>query len=341
MFQTSPCCIWWLSTRPAVRVARTIESPRVPSTISSTSAKSGGAVLDPRAERAEHVARWRPTRADLAGRPAAGRRGPASTRPASPVDAAGARPRPASAARVDGDRRAARGRRVRPGPRASAPRRRRCAPSGPATPSGVPGELVRPDGHAARAWCGSRRRRRTPPACAASRRGPSPGRAGPCPVASATAAPPLEPPQVSAGFQGLRRGAEDRVERVAARAELRRVGLADDDGARRLEPLDREGVVVGHVVLEDLRAPRGADALGRRQVLDRHRHAVERAGASRACRAPRSPCGPPPAPTRAPPCSRRSARGFTRSIRASTACITSSGETLRRPDRARPARWRA
>ena len=80
-------------------------------------------------------------------------------------------------------------------------------------------------------------------ASGASRRVSEPWASGPMPVASATAAPPLEPPQVSAGFHGLRVGAEHRVERVAARAELRRVGLADHDGARRLEPLHDERVL--------------------------------------------------------------------------------------------------
>ena len=97
------------------------------------------------------------------------------------------------------------------------------------------------------------------------------------------------------GVPGIARRPEHGVERVAARAELRRVGLADDDRARLLEALDDDRVLLRHVIREDLRAPRGADALRRRQVLDRHGHAVKRRqrGASRlsaavALRAPAS-----------------------------------------------------
>src|SRR5205814_9055634 len=60
---------------------------------------------------------------------------------------------------------------------------------------------------------------------------------------------------------GIARRTEDRVERVRAGAELGRVGLAEDDRARRLEPLDDQGVPIGDAVLEDLRALRGADPL--------------------------------------------------------------------------------
>ena len=72
------------------------------------------------------------------------------------------------------------------------------------------------------------------------------------------------------------RDAEDLVEGVGARAKLRRVGLAHHDRPRRLQPRDDQRVFLGHVMLVDLAAPRGADALGRREVLDRHRHAVQR-----------------------------------------------------------------
>ena len=70
--------------------------------------------------------------------------------------------------------------------------------------------------------------------------------------------------------------AEDGVEGVGARAELGGVGLAEDDRARRLQALHHERVVVGHAVLEDLRALGRADALREREVLDRDRHAMER-----------------------------------------------------------------
>ena len=103
-----------------------------------------------------------------------------------------------------------------------------------------------------------------------------PWASGPIPVASATAAPPLEPPQVSAGFHGLR---------VAPNTALKVLPPAPNSGVlvlpttmapAALRRSHDEGVLVRHVVLEDLRAPGGADALGRRQVLDRDRDAVER-----------------------------------------------------------------
>ena len=78
------------------------------------------------------------------------------------------------------------------------------------------------------------------------------------------------------GIPRIARGAEDRIEGVPAGAELGRVRLAHHDGPGRLETLDHEVVCVGNVVLVDERAPRRANPLGREQVLDRHRHAVER-----------------------------------------------------------------
>jgi hypothetical protein len=76
---------------------------------------------------------------------------------------------------------------------------------------------------------------------------------------------------------GIPRHPEDRVEGVPTRSELRRVRLADDDGARGLQPGHGQRILGGNVALVDLRAPRGADPLGGREVLDGHRHAVERA----------------------------------------------------------------
>ena len=63
-----------------------------------------------------------------------------------------------------------------------------------------------------------------------------PAQSGTMPVASATAEPPDEPAQVFAGIEGIAGRAVDRVGRVGAGAELRRVGLADDDAARRADP---------------------------------------------------------------------------------------------------------
>ena len=103
-----------------------------------------------------------------------------------------------------------------------------------------------------------------------------PWASGAMPVASATAAPPLEPPQVSAVFHGLR---------VAPKTALKVLPPAPNSGVLvlpttiapgRLSRSTYERVLVRHVVLEDLRAPRGPDALGGGQVLDRDRDAVQR-----------------------------------------------------------------
>ena len=71
--------------------------------------------------------------------------------------------------------------------------------------------------------------------------------------------------------------AEHVVERVGAGAELRRVGLAEDDRARRAQPLDRQRIGVGHVVGVDPRAVGGAQAGRLGEVLDPDRDAVQRA----------------------------------------------------------------
>ena len=147
-----------------------------------------------------------------------------------------------------------------------------------------------------------------------------PWASGPIPVASATAPPPVEPAAGQRGIPRIARDPEHRVERVGARPELRRVGLADDDGAGRLEPLDHERVRLRHVVLEDLRPPGRADPLRRRQVLDRHRHAVQRPElGARACRAPPSPCAPAASACSAADRAVRIQRRIHLSIRASTA----------------------
>ena len=75
---------------------------------------------------------------------------------------------------------------------------------------------------------------------------------------------------------GISGGAEHRVEGVGAGAVLRRVGLADHDRSRGLQPLDDQTVLVRDVMLEDLRAPRRADPARGREVLDRNGNAVQR-----------------------------------------------------------------
>ena len=82
----------------------------------------------------------------------------------------------------------------------------------------------------------------------------------------------------AAGLVGVPRVAglaEDLVEGVGAGAELGRVGLADDDGAARLQGLDHDVRARRHVVGVDRRAPGGAHALDLHQVLDRDGHAAE------------------------------------------------------------------
>ena len=183
-------------------------------------------------------------------------------------------------ARVHLVRRAARDRRARPSPRASARCRPPCAPSGP-PPSRYPSRARRDSAGSARASSGSRPRRRTTRDRAASRRGRCPRRAGTMPVASAAAEPPLEPPAVRP-VPRVARGAEDRVDRVRAERELRRVGLADRRSRPPPEALHDQRVLGRHVVLEELRAIGGPEAAGRRHVLDRDGHAVQRRPSARA-----------------------------------------------------------
>ena len=96
--------------------------------------------------------------------------------------------------------------------------------------------------------------------------------------ASATAAPPLDPPDVSRWIEGVARRAEHVVVALRAKAEFRHVGLADDDGAGGAHALDDVAVLLRHEIGEDARAESGAQALRQRQVLDRDRQAEQRPG---------------------------------------------------------------
>ena len=109
---------------------------------------------------------------------------------------------------------------------------------------------------------------------------------GTMPQASATAAPPEDPPQVLRQVVGIASCAEDGVEGLRAGAEFGRIGLADDDCAGAPHALDDDVVFGGDVVLEERRAEGGADAAGFEQVLVRDGQAVQRAQAFR--RAPAS-----------------------------------------------------
>ena len=82
------------------------------------------------------------------------------------------------------------------------------------------------------------------------------------------------------GERRVPRVARDAGERAVAQrlpAELGRGGLADADRARLAQATNEGRVDVRHPVLEDVRAPHRPHALGQREVLDRHRQAVQRA----------------------------------------------------------------
>ncbi len=64
---------------------------------------------------------------------------------------------------------------------------------------------------------------------------------------------------------------------MGAQAELRGVGLADEDRPRRAQALHGQGVGGGDEILVDRRALGGPEALDRGQVLDRVGEAMEQA----------------------------------------------------------------
>ena len=76
--------------------------------------------------------------------------------------------------------------------------------------------------------------------------------------------------------EGVAGRAIDRVAGVGAGAELRGVGLADDDRSRRTRRGDDPFVVIGDEVTEDDAAMGGDEAAGFLQVLDADRQAVQR-----------------------------------------------------------------
>ena len=95
-------------------------------------------------------------------------------------------------------------------------------------------------------------------------------------VASATAAPPLLPPQVLLAIVRIQRRTEHRVEGLRSRAELRRVRLADDDRAGVTEPLDEQRILGRHEIPVDRRPECRPDPVGGLQILVRDRQAVQR-----------------------------------------------------------------
>ena len=85
--------------------------------------------------------------------------------------------------------------------------------------------------------------------------------------ASATAAPPLDPPADRSVPHGFRVDAVDAVERVRAGAELGRVGLADGHRAGRLHAGDEQAVGGRAVAGEQRRAVRRREVGGLGEVL--------------------------------------------------------------------------
>ena len=101
-----------------------------------------------------------------------------------------------------------------------------------------------------------------------------PSAIGSRPAASAAAAPPLRAAAGLGEIVGVARRAEHRVEGLRARAEFRRVGLADHDRACLAQPLDQDRIGVGN------------------EVRDR---CASRTWCARRASA-RDPCAPPAAP---------------------------------------------
>jgi hypothetical protein len=69
---------------------------------------------------------------------------------------------------------------------------------------------------------------------------------------------------------------ESRILIRRTHGEFVAVGLAQHDGARRLQPSHRRRVIRRDEVVEDFRARSRAHALGAQHVLDRHGHAGQR-----------------------------------------------------------------
>jgi hypothetical protein len=76
---------------------------------------------------------------------------------------------------------------------------------------------------------------------------------------------------------GVVGAAEDRVVGAIVRRERRHVGLAEQDRASGAQFRHRRRVGLRHVVLERRMPAGGAHTRGLERVLDRHRHAVQRA----------------------------------------------------------------
>jgi hypothetical protein len=68
----------------------------------------------------------------------------------------------------------------------------------------------------------------------------------------------------------------DRVDALPVGQVDRHIGLADDDRARRLQPLHQQRILQGDLVLEARMAPGGREPGDIEALLDGHRHAEQR-----------------------------------------------------------------
>ena len=103
-----------------------------------------------------------------------------------------------------------------------------------------------------------------------------PSAIGVMPAATEAAAPALDPPGVFCRFHGLRVMPVSGLSPTRLAAELAGGGLADQDPAGLLRPLDRGRVRRSDIVRHAARAEGEALAADRDQVLGRERHAMQR-----------------------------------------------------------------
>ena len=100
---------------------------------------------------------------------------------------------------------------------------------------------------------------------------------GPRPAATAALAPPLEPPGVRSRFHGLRVGPKSRLWVAPIQPIIGVLVLPSWIAPAASHPLHHRRALGGHVVREEPRAERGADAAGDHEILGGERHPVQRA----------------------------------------------------------------
>ncbi len=94
-------------------------------------------------------------------------------------------------------------------------------------------------------------------------------------MATAAAAPALESARRQREVPRIARGLEHRIVTGAAVAELRDVGLAEDDRAGGAQPLDGDVVFIGDEIFVGGGTEDRADSGGQDEILDTDRHAGE------------------------------------------------------------------